>query len=169
VPWLTQRGHLDLPPQAAEAQGVLEAIYVQLGGDLAVLGTARSTPLRGDFVHVETGTLIEIDESQHFSSARLQSLRLYPAGFSLGFEIGLYVGLCERWREQSDNYRKAKEARGFGAGGRQRQRAYYDALRDLATPALGHPPLLRIPAPDGNGAGAYRKHRESFLTSLAVR
>ena len=37
----------------------------------------------------------------------------------------------------------------------QRERAYHDALRDLATPAMGHPPLLRIAAPDGDGAAAY--------------
>ena len=43
-------------------------------------------------------------------------------------------------------------AKGFGFGGVQRERAYHDALRDLATPAMGHPPLVRIAAVDGDGA-----------------
>jgi hypothetical protein len=57
----------------------------------------------------------------------------------LGFDLSRYRKLCRKWCEKSDKYRRTKEARGFGANGRQRQRAYYDALRDLATPAMGHP------------------------------
>ena len=48
----------------------------------------------------------------------------------------------------------------------QRERAYHDALRDLATPAMGHPPLIRIAATDGDGAAAYARHRDS-LRALA--
>jgi hypothetical protein len=61
--------------------------------------------------------------------------------------IGLFLAPLLK----SDNYRRPKEARGFGIGGRQRQRAYYDALRDLATPATGVPhssgstPQIAIP------------------------
>ena len=46
-------------------------------------------------------------------------------------------------------------AKGFGFGGVPRERAYHDALLDLATPAMGHPPLIRIAAVDGDGAAAY--------------
>ena len=42
-----------------------------------------------------------------------------------------------------------------------------DALRDLATPAMGHPPLVLIAAVDGDGVSAYRRHRASFLTLRA--
>ena len=42
----------------------------------------------------------------------------------------------------------------------QRERAYHDALLDLATPAMGHPPVVRIAALDGDGAAAYAAHRE---------
>lgn len=52
-------------------------------------------------------------------------------------------------------------------GGRQRQRAYYDALRDLATPAMGHPPLISIDATDNDGAAAYQRHRDRLLAALA--
>ena len=57
-------------------------------------------------------------------------------------------------------------AKGFGFGGVQRERAYQDALRDLATPAMGHPPLIRIAAVDGDGAAAYGHHRDSLLALL---
>ena len=49
-----------------------------------------------------------------------------------------------------------------------RERAYHDALRDLATPAMGLPPLVRIAALDGDGVAAYLRHREE-LASLASR
>ena len=51
-------------------------------------------------------------------------------------------------------------------GGVQRERAYHDALRDLATPAMGHPPVVRIAAVDGDGAAAYRRNRSSLLALL---
>jgi hypothetical protein len=160
-PWLSQQGHLALPD--GPARELLEHIYLALGGDLYALGTARSTALRGDYVHEPTGTLIEIDESQHFTTARLTTL---DAGTALGFDLYHYKRQCRKLRAQSDRYRASKEALGFGPGGRARQRAYYDALRDLAAPALGHPPLVRIDAPHGNGRAAYRAHRERLATLL---
>jgi hypothetical protein len=65
------------------------------------------------------------------------TLDLYPRGLPLGFEIEHYRELCRRWKRESDGYYRTKSARGFGVGGRQKQRAYYDALRDIATPAMG--------------------------------
>jgi hypothetical protein len=164
--WLCQQGHLGLPEQASEAAAALERIYLALGGELDALGTARSTALRGDFFHGLTRTLIEIDESQHFTSARLTALDLYPIEIPLGFDLDRYKRLCHEWRAKSDAYRRAKEARGFGVAGRQRQRAYYDALRDIATPAMGHPPLIRVDATDGDGRAAYHTHREQLLHLL---
>jgi hypothetical protein len=109
--------------------------------------------------------LIEVDE-QHFTSARLIALDLYPEGAALGFDLEHYKALCRKWRTAHDAYRRKKEARGFGVGGRQRQRAYYDSLRDLATPAMGHPPVIRIDAPLRNGQAAYRAHRDRLLELL---
>lgn len=48
-----------------------------------------------------------------------------------------------------------KAAAGFGPQGRPRQRAYNDALRDLVTPLMGHPPVMRVAVPDRDGAAAY--------------
>ena len=47
-----------------------------------------------------------------------------------------------------------------------RERAYHDALLDLAAPAMGHPPVVRIAALDGDGAAAYRSRRASLRTLL---
>jgi hypothetical protein len=165
-PWLCQQGHLALPERAARAAEALEPIYIALGGDLVALATARVTPLAGDFLHESTGTLVEIDESQHFTSARLTALELYPDDVPLAFSRDRYTALCREWQEASDRYYRTKAARAFGVGGRQRQRAYYDALRDLAAPAMGHPPLLRIDAPMRDGRAAYLAHRERLLGLL---
>ena len=63
-------------------------------------------------------------------------------------------------REDRPALDRGLAAKGFGFGGVQRERAYHDALRDLATPAMGHPPVVRIAAVDGDGAAAYRRHRD---------
>lgn len=167
--WLCEQGHLALPEEAREATEVLERIYVALGGDLGVLATARTKRLPGDFVHQPTGTLVEVDESQHFTSARLRALDLYPDEVVLGFDLDHYRALCRRWKGESDGYYRTKAARGFGVGGRQRQRAYYDALRDLAAPAMGHPPVIRIDAPVRDGRAAYCAHRERLARLLDVQ
>ena len=60
-------------------------------------------------------------------------------------------------------------AKGFGFGGVLRERAYHDALRDLATPAMGHPPLVRIAATDGDGEAAYARHRDRLLALARLR
>jgi hypothetical protein len=57
-------------------------------------------------------------------------------------------------------------AKGFGFGGMQRERAYHDALRDLATPAMGLPPVVRVAAVDGDGAAAYTRQRDRLLRLL---
>jgi hypothetical protein len=166
LPWLCERGHIVLPDSAAEARELLEQIYLAFGADLDLLDSARSNRLPGDFIHAETGTLIEIDESQHFTTPRLMTLDLYPPDLPLGFDVDHYRDLCHRWRSESDGYRRTKVARGFGVGGRQKQRAYYDALRDITTPAMGYPPLIRIDAPLRNGRAAYTEHRERLLGAL---
>jgi hypothetical protein len=84
----------------------------------------------------------------------------------LGFDLERDIALCKKWRLQADRAFANRSARGFGLGGRQRQRAYYDALRDLAAPAMGLPPLVRIDAPMGNGHAAYQARREHLLRVL---
>lgn len=168
VYWLNQRGHLGLPDDDVRrpVREALERIYLALGGDLEVLDGGRVTTLPGDFIHEPTGTLLEVDESQHFTSFRLATLDLYPDYVGLGFDVVAYRQLCKKWQKRSDGYYRTKAARGFGVGGRQKQRAYYDALRDFATPAMGRPPLIRIEAAERDPADAYRRHRDELLAVL---
>ena len=138
----------------------MERIFEALDGRVEEQAAKRSTSLPGDFFHEASGTFIEVDESQHFTSWRLRSLSLYPPDTPLGFDLDGYRDLCEEWAPKSDRYRAAKAAVGFGEAGRQRQRAYHDALRDLVVPAMGHPPVIRVPAPTRDGQAAYAAVRE---------
>ena len=167
LPWLCERGHLALPDEAADARALLEEIYLALDGDPDALASARPNRLPGDFLHRESCTLIEIDEPQHFTSARLITFDHYPDGLQLGFDIDHYRDLCRHWQAASDGDWR-KPARGFGPGGRSRQRGYYDSLRDIATPAMGHPPLIRIDVPLRDGAMAYAENRGRLLATLGV-
>ena len=122
-----------------------------------------------DLVHAPTGTVIEIDGPAHFTSFRLHDARPLPgrrrrsASTPTAYRGALRRVLRGRRRGMS----RGLPAKGFGFGGVQRERAYHDALLDLATPAMGHPPVVRIAAPDGDGAAAYARHRDALLT-LAV-
>jgi hypothetical protein len=174
--WLCEQGHIGLEriakarrdPALVEpvrtALDVLEAIYARLKGDVSVLQASRANLLLPvDLVHAQTGTLIEVDESPHFTSFRLAALELYPGDAKLSFDVDEHKELCRTWCSRTDDVARALASKAFGFGGMQRERAYHDALRDLATPAMGHPPLLRIAAVDGDGAAAYRRHRTSVL------
>jgi hypothetical protein len=178
--WLSEQGHVGLervakarrdpalvePVKAALEQ--LSAIYARLKGDVSVLYASRENLLlRVDLVHEPTGTVIEVDESHHFTSFRLSALELYGTDVALGFDLEEHKELCRAWCSTTDGLSRGLAAKGFGFGGVQRERAYHDALRDLATPAMGHPPVVRIAAVDGDGDAAYRGNRASLLTLLA--
>jgi hypothetical protein len=177
--WLTEAGHLGFERAAIDrrdpalrepvtaAVEVLKVIYERLGGDPVVLRSLRANFfLTVDLVHEPTGTLIELDESAHFTTFRLQGLELYPPGAALGFDLEQYRDLCREWSSKTDNIDRAFAAKGFGFGGRQRERSYRDALVDLSTPAMGKPPVLRNIALDGDGAAAYAREREALMKRL---
>jgi hypothetical protein len=176
--WLCEQGHVGLervakarrdPAIVAPVKAALEAlaaIYARLGGDVTVLHAARENLLLPvDLYHADSGTVIELDDRAHFTSFRLATLAFYtPAGF----DAEEYAALCREWAGESDGLSRGLAAKGFGFGGVQRERAYHDALRDLATPAMGHPPVLRIAAVDGDGAAAYRRHRAAISGSVSA-
>jgi hypothetical protein len=120
-----------------------------------------------DLVHAPSGTVIEVDGPEHFTSSRLTALELYPPDASVGFDVAEHEELCRAWCVTSDVLSRGMPAKGFGFGGVQRERAYHDALLDLATPAMGHPPVVRITALDGDGAAAYVRHRAELLALSA--
>jgi hypothetical protein len=167
--WLTQRGHLELLERVPEVARLLREIFHALGGDEALLAGARQTLLPNDYFHVPTRTLVEVDELQHFTSARALTLSMYPADAVLGFDLAHYKSLCAEHAVRADRQYAHRSARCFGDRGRQRQRAYNDALRDLAAPALGHPGVIRAAAPDRGGTAAWSSVRSRLLGERASR
>ncbi len=179
--WLCEQGHVGLervakdrrdpalvrPVTAALEQ--LGAIYARLKGDISVLHASRENLLLPvDLVHEPTGTVIEVDELSHFTSFRLAALELYRPDVTVAFDLDEHKSLCRAWCSTTDGLARGLPAKGFGFGGVQRERAYHDALRDLATPAMGHPPVVRIAAVDGDGRAAYERHRSSLLRLLGT-
>ena len=178
--WLCEQGHVGLERVAkarrdpalvapvVAALAPLAAIHARMGGDASVLHASRANLLLPvDLVHAPTGTVIELDGPAHFTSWRLLALDLYPAGAAVGFDLGEHRELCRAWCASTDGLSRGLAAKGFGFGGVPRERAYQDALRDLATPAMGHPPLVRIAALDGDGEAAYRRSRPSLAALTA--
>jgi hypothetical protein len=179
--WLCEQGHVGLERVAKgrrdaalvapvkAALEVLEAIYARLKGDISVLRASRANLLLPvELVHAPTGTVIEVDGSSHFTSFRLAALELYPIDAIVGFDVDEHKALCRVWCSRTDGLRRGLAAKGFGFGGVQREVAYHDALCDLGTPAMGHPPVIRIAAVDGDGAAAYARHRDSLLAQLGA-
>ena len=174
--WLCEQGHVGLERVAkarrdpalvvpvSTALDALAAIFARLKGDVSVLQAARENLLLTvDLVHRPTGTVVSVDDSSHFTSFRLAALELYPADGAFGFDLDEHKELCRVWSARTDGLDRGLAAKGFGFGGVLRERAYHDALRDLAVPAMGHPPLIRIEAVDGDGTAAYLRHRASFV------
>lgn len=178
VEWLNQQGHVGLEAAAYETGDgeimervaavaeVLGKVWHRLGGNPEILPNCRMLPLTGDFLHEPTETLIEIDEGPHFTSHRLKSLELYPSWVPLGFHLDEYKEACRDHAEQYDGYRRDVATRGWGIGGLQQERAYHDALRDLGAPAMGRPPVIRIPVFDDDGEGAYARYSEWLRAQL---
>jgi len=181
VPWLNQQGHIGLEAVAHEkgdgevleriaaVAEVCDEVWNRLGGNAEVLPTCRvNLPLVGDFLHRPSGTLIEIDEGPHFTSSRLTSLEMYPRWAPLGFHMDEYKAACRDHAEEFDRYRRDVATRGWGIGGLPQERAYHDTLRDLAAPAMGLPPVIRIPVFDEDGTGAYERYREWLREALGA-
>ena len=164
--WLCEQGHVGVErvAKARRDPATWEPVKAALGAarrDLRAppgrrLGPARvaGEPAASRRARARTdGNRHEVDGPPHFTSFRLAALELYPADAVVGFDVGEHIELCRAWCSRTDGLDRALAAKGFGLGGLPRERAYHDALRDLATPAIGYPPLVRIAAVDGDGAG----------------
>lgn len=160
--WLTSRGHLADSLQSvvsADLLNVLATIHRRLGGDADLLAAKMSgnRPVP-DLIHDELGCVIEVDEVQHFTTARVRTFDLYPGSLRLGFDLANYLQLLTRWKAAGDRAFAHKTAADFPKpGGRQSQRAYNHALRDLLAPTFTGHPVIRIAAPDRSMAGALRQ------------
>jgi hypothetical protein len=177
--WLCEQGHVGLervararrdPAIVAPVKAALErlaAIYARLKGDATVLHAARENLLLPvALVHAPTGTVVAVDGAAHFTSFRLTALDLYPRGAEVTFDVEEHKALCRELAPGTDAIDRGLAAKGFGFGGRQRERAYHDALLDLGAPAMGHPPVIRIAAADGDGEAAYRRHRDALRSLM---
>jgi len=165
VTWLTNRGHANthlVEGLDTHMLASLRDIFLALNGDETELASIGERALPPDFFLGELNRVVELDESQHFTSARLKTLDLYPEGIQLGFDLAEYREFCQTLSEASDRDFSHKTARQFpGPHGRQRQRAYFDALRDLAAPAFGQGPVIRVPAPERDSALAFSRFEDS--------
>ena len=175
--WLCEQGHVGLERVAKArrdpalvgpvkaALGPLAAIYARLKGDVSVLHASRENLLLAvDLVHEPTGTVIEVDEAAHFTLVPPDGARALSGRRRAWASTSPSTRSCAaRGARGPIGLDRGLAAKGFGFGGSQRERAYHDALRDLAVPAMGHPPVIRIAAVDGDGAAAYARHREALL------
>jgi hypothetical protein len=168
--WLCEQGHIGLERVAKgrrdpaivapviAALDVLAAIFARLRGDVTVLAASRENLLLPlELVHAPTGTIVEVDGPEHFTSARLAALELYPADARVGFDLAEHRELCRTLAPRTDALQRGLPAKAFGFGGVGRERAYHDALRDLAAPAMGLPPVVRVAAVDDDGEAAYAR------------
>ena len=104
--------------------------------------------------------ILEFDESQHFSQARLITLQLYPKTLRMGFSLTRWQDLCREIKAMDDQ-----------PIDRDERRAWYDALRDLVPIVYGFKPTVRL------YAGEYEwcaldaedeKHRDTLRDFLGV-
>jgi hypothetical protein len=150
--WLTGRGHLE-PIVQRHAPGdvidLLDDLHRMLGGNRAALAHRRSGDVRPDLMVAATGQLVEVDEVQHFTAARRQTLAYYPTKFPFGFSIDDYRSLIDDWIAKAHAVFTRRWSPDFDfSGGRRAQRAYEDAVKDLLAPTFTGMPVLRLPVPD---------------------
>ena len=118
---------------------ILEPIRVALGdlrGHRDFIKSALMPPC--DYFVVDPPFIVEFDENQHFSRARLVTLSNYPEMISVGFSISRWQELCREIDAIDDT-----------PIDRDERRAWYDTLRDLLPTVNGLQPTIRL------YAGAY--------------
>jgi hypothetical protein len=152
LPWLTSRGHLE-PRVQRDAPGdvidLLDDIHRLLGGNRAALAHRHADDVRPDLIVADTGQLLEVDELQHFTAARRQTLACYPAKLSFGFSIDDYRALIDTWLAKAHAVFTRRWSPDFDfCGGRRAPRAYQDSVKDLLAPVFTGLPVLRVPVPD---------------------
>ncbi len=141
--WLINKHHQE---QFGEYFLMIEKLFSDLGGDVLRNRAKRSMRLTSDaFIGGGYKCILEFDEIQHFSTARLATLRSIPENYPLGFDRSEYINLCRDHCVSADSYRESKTTVDFPfRGGRTAQRAYFDLFRDLLPPIFGLNPTVRI-------------------------
>ena len=165
-PWLNSAGPYGLGLGASSVFDSVTSIAVNLRGDLdAMKALSRPAKLPVDLLHEESGIVFEVDELQHFTSHRSATFDHYPVDAQVSFDIEEYRRLCTRYSPRADTA-FLRDTFNFGLKGRGRQRAFYDALKDLSIPAAGMPPVIRIPVPDRDAEKAWKNSRDRVFAAI---
>ena len=90
-----------------------------------------------DFYVPDSKMIVEVDESQHFTTLRRIALSHYPDDLKLGFDRERWKDLCEKEDKHDNN-----------PPFRDEQRAWYDTLRDFSPILLDINPTIRLYARD---------------------
>ena len=139
----------------------LQTIHSALGdrrGHRDFVKSAHVPPC--DFCVSDPPFILEFDESQHFSAARLITLRLYPPTMPVGFSLTGWQDLCREINAVDDE-----------PIDRDERRAWYDTLRDLAPIVYGFKPTVRLYAGSCEWCrldAANERHLETFRQFLPV-
>ena len=148
--WLTVRGHLE-PIVEREAPGdvldALDDVHAALGGDRRALARRRSGTLRTDLVVRSTGQLVEVDELQHFTSARMTTLVAYPARRRFGFSVegtAIRVNLsADTWPRNAALAKANPKAQAAFENLLKTLKAIHDELKPKAPKPKPRPAVLR--------------------------
>jgi len=117
--------------KAYQQLGKIYSELQRLRGYHQLVGAKELSPC--DIYIPAINTVVELDESQHFSLARKQSLLCYPAQLRVGFDKNKWIDLCDRIHSKDNN-----------PPHRDEQRAWYDTLRDFLPNLSGLNPTIRI-------------------------
>lgn len=167
--WIGTKGPYGLSGKTAIVYESVMSVAIALGADLDAMRLAkRIVRPRADLMHKESGVIIEVDEIQHFTSHRLLSFESYPDDAPLGFDLEDYRELCAQHHVKADKAWGTKKTATFGPRSRGRQRAFYDALKDLSLPAAGLPPVVRIAVPDRDYVWAWNQAKNRVFAAVAA-
>jgi len=112
----------------------LRQIHTALGSFRGHRDFVRSAQLPPcDFYISDPPFILEFDESQHFSRARLITLSHYSDALQVGFSVVKWKELCRKLDSRDDT-----------PIDRDERRAWYDTLRDLLPPFHGLGPTVRL-------------------------
>ena len=175
--WLCEQGHVGLERVAKArrdpaivapviaALEVLAAIYARLKGDVSVLHASRENLfLPVDLVHPPTGTVIAVDGREHFTSFRLTALDSIRRTRRSGSTSRSTASCAARCRRRPTGCRAGSPRRASASAACRASAPTTTRCLDLAAPAMGHPPVVRIAAVDGDGEAAYARHRAALLS-----
>lgn len=164
--WLNSAGPYGLGLSGSSVFASVTSIAVGLHGNLeAMKELSRPAKLPVDLIHEDSGIVFEVDEIQHFTSHRRATFDHYPADAQVSFDIEEYRRLCTLYSSRADRD-FVRDTFNFGPKSRGRQRAFYDALKDLSIPAAGLPPVIRVPVPDRDVEKAWKSSRDRVFAAI---